>query len=143
MFRVHDRHHYLPPRAVTIINSYLGQTYWFDRERLTWLNVHLDFMNTEWFHSWCTACKWAQWRERHPDNMYVSSTKLCWAVLPRRLRVQLNTRLAGVRLRLEQLNMLLAEERLCGVRYYVGQRDEWQREANHLRKRVHFSLVTR
>ena len=131
---------YFSSDIMTIINSYLGNEYWKNRKRLTWLNIHIDLINSDWFLSWYTLCRWASWRERHPEVTYNNSKihELNWRSLPKRFLPYISLDLKDLKEYLNDINNESNEIRMVKLNNYIYPRFQWIDEAKCLRNLVHF-----
>lgn len=142
----------LPRRALRLIRQHLGPSYWRDRARLTWLNVHLDLVQSDWFDRWDTAARWAAWYARHPELSRPTTTmpsetpgetpgETRWeTTLPPRLRrIRARTTLLDRDLaHFAEVARLPPEEQSARLRAYRAQAHGWRSEASRLRTRVHW-----
>lgn len=137
---MHRRHFDLPKHAITIIYAFLGDSYWIDRERLSILNLRIDFVSCNIFNSWITECKWRSWYKRHPElNTHTEFNTFPWKQLPSRLFLELENRLKSLKLQLLHILSMEDDMQAAAIQHLMkSEAVQWYLEADQLRKRVHF-----
>lgn len=63
------KHYYFPPEVWEIITSYLGENYWDERIKLTYISQALDFAYSDYNIN--SYWKWYKWRQRSNNSWYL------------------------------------------------------------------------
>ena len=106
-----------------------------ERARLTWLNVHIDFVQSDYFEGMRTMTRWVDWRARN------SLAKPKPPSFPARLRDVLPTTLADAQHLVRETTV---DATVCAtdLETYAAQLPAWKVEAEKLRFSVHGAHIT-
>jgi len=59
---------YLPYKIINLINSFLGLSYWDNRNKLSLINLLIDYKNSNWYFEIKNKLNWNEWNIRNTKN---------------------------------------------------------------------------
>lgn len=59
---------YLPYKIINLINSFLGLSYWENRNKLSLINLLIDYKYSNWYYEIKNKLNWNEWNIRNTKN---------------------------------------------------------------------------
>ena len=85
MKSIQKNQYFIPKDIWDIITSYLGDTYWYHRKRLSELSFAIDLIHSDYAWNLGSYYRWKAWRDKRQNSWYLDAP-LQKPTLPKRFR---------------------------------------------------------